>query len=299
MDSKRVIAIILNYYSSADTLRLCRQIKSVSPGISILVVDNSNDSAEEVSLLNGREHYDHLIVNDKNLGYAGGNNVGLKYAMSKDADYVMILNPDVELVDDVCSGLIALLERDEKLIAIAPRLCFRHDRAVIYSDGGYILKDKYFETEHFNFRKDINEKDLPVLTVPDYLSGCFLIIRVSLLKVIGLFNESFFLYYEETDWFWRAKRMGYEFKVDISHTAYIKSSSKGFRYHYYMTRNRLWLNWLYDRQNFNRAILRLVRKQLVQAYHLSFIKKKSRISYFGKWKGLWGALITKPQPANN
>ena len=98
-----------------------------------------------------------MIFTGENLGYAGGNNVGIRKALESGADYIAILNPDIKINSDFISPLINELKRDKKIGVIGPRVCFHDNPTLIYSDGGILNIENCYQTGHINWKVQEDE----------------------------------------------------------------------------------------------------------------------------------------------
>lgn len=241
MSKKRVIIIILNYNSSAETVNLLNLLpEQTYKNFETIVIDNhsTNESIKKLALYTESIT---LIKNRKNLGYAGGNNIGIDLAINEQADYVWILNPDIRPTPETLSILIESMDQNPSFAAIGPRICYRDKPNMIYSDGGFIFPEKGFLVVHKNHNKNINEISEGKITEVDYVNGSAILIRIKTLQDMSKFREDFFLYYEEAEWCLRAKRHGWHIVTNNNATVYHQSSTKGFFYHYFMGRNRILL----------------------------------------------------------
>lgn len=261
--------VILNYNSSEDTVKLYNQIQSFNlRDVTIKVIDNASTS-NNIELLKQNIPNEYLILNSKNLGYAAGNNIGIQEAIDNNFEYVLLLNPDIRLKSDCIKFLLKEMYLDDSLAVIGPRICFRENHNVVYSDGGILIKEKGFFTTHLNYKKAKQECTLDNnLHCVDYVNGSCFLARTRVFKEIGFLCESFFMYFEETEWCMRAIQEGYNVKVFSDAEAYHTSSKKGSKYHFYMTRNRLLLakhNGQYYKvtlQKIRQNILKEVKKSI-------------------------------------
>ncbi|HPI91499.1 MAG TPA: glycosyltransferase family 2 protein [Deltaproteobacteria bacterium] len=245
MPEKRVAIIILNWNSPTETTGLLDTLEAQPYEDShTIVIDNhsTDDSMEKLSAYRGTIT---LIRNEKNLGYAGGNNVGIDTAIDMQADYIWILNPDIRPTQEALSLLVETMDRDASIAAVGPRICYRDHPETVYSDGGLVYPERGFLVIHKNTGKTIQELNEPVISSVDYANGSAILLRSKALEKIGTFREDFFLYYEETEWCLRAKRQGWKVCINHDATVYHQSSRKGIRYHYFMARNRILLARVY------------------------------------------------------
>ena len=170
----------------------------------MVVVDNAS-SDDSVQMIQRQFPQVKLIKNPVNAGFSKANNQGIRYALSQDAKYVVLLNNDVEITDERwLDELISIAESDSKIGILGCKLVFPN--GILQHAGGLIkLKVPYHRGEN---QKDIGQYDHvePV----DYVTGAALMIKTEVIYKIGLLDEEFTpLYYEDTDWCVRAKLYGY------------------------------------------------------------------------------------------
>lgn len=233
-----VYIIVLNYNNLHDTAETLDSVLRLDyKNCRVLLVDNGS---EEGIIKKIREKYSNIriIETGKNLGYAGGNNVGIRIALKENADYIFILNNDVVLESDVLKKLVEVMEKNSDCAACQPLVKFYEDRKKIWSAGTQMFL--FYPRLYLKGKKEV-KKD--IFEAPFGLSGCAMLVRASVLKEVGLFDEKLFLMHEETDWCIRAKKKGYRLLVVSNAVAYHKvSATLGFLsdvYLYYVSRN--WL----------------------------------------------------------
>ncbi|WP_394854107.1 glycosyltransferase family protein [Imperialibacter roseus] len=246
----------------------------------MIIVDNSCDRAEKEQLMKAIPA-EMVFFTPKNLGYAGGNNFGMNILLKNDAiTAIALLNPDVRIVGNTFEKLNCHLQKDDSVAAVGPRLCLRDNVDVIYSDGGFLDTKSFFAPRHLNFGISKHSITDTALSEVDYVNGSFIIMNASVLRSLGNFIDKFFLYFEETEWCYRAKKMGWKVLVDTSCTVYQSMSNHGMLYEYYITRNRILFNWMYNRK----YLPQLVTKEIKDALYI-LVKGKDqgflfRIKYF-------------------
>jgi hypothetical protein len=184
-----------------------------------------------------------LLRNEKNLGYAEGNNVGIKFALKVfDSDYVLILNNDVVVSPDFLAQMISAAETLHEAGIFSPKTYF------------YDYPDRIQSTwNRVNFRRgtvfsagagEIDQGQFDEMAETDYSQGVCFLIRRATIDSLGLFDSEFFCYSEESDYCFRARKVGiksiYVPKARIWHKV-SQSANKvdGFAL-YYLTRNRFW-----------------------------------------------------------
>ncbi len=169
-----------------------------------------------------------LIQSTENLGYAGGNNLGIKYALSKnDFEYIWVLNNDTVVKEDTLENLIKCAEeKGEKVNPLGSILLYYDNPNFIQAAGGkfnsfFIVGKHLFSNEQYT-NKLINKlKKIKI----DYPVGASLLFHKKFLKEVGLLDEDYFIYYEEIDIVSRGKEKGYQPDICIESILYHKESS--------------------------------------------------------------------------
>jgi GT2 family glycosyltransferase len=182
-----------------------------------------------------------LIKNDKNYGYAGGNNIGIKYSFKYlNPNYIMILNNDTIVNQDFLIKLVKFAVADEDIGIIGPKIYYYNNPNIINSAGGVIKWRKGIGVNIGIGEKD--EGQFNQVNYVDCLLGACILIKSSVIKKIGLLDEKFFLLLEETDFCFRAKMAGYKIVFYPESVIYHKEGFSGQinpLILYYMNRNRL------------------------------------------------------------
>ncbi|MBL7154970.1 MAG: glycosyltransferase family 2 protein [Candidatus Portnoybacteria bacterium] len=235
----KVFIIILNWNNWPDVLECLESLKNNDyPNYQVVIIDNG--SREKPSAPSSDIK---IIYNRENLGFAGGNNVGIKYALEKGADYVLLLNDDTIVAPDFLSKLVAAGESRENFGMIGPKIYYYEDRNRIWSAGGKLNWLYNKGTLRGWNELDQGQYDSPGVQETSHLTGCCVLLKRKVIERIGLMPEEYFLYYEDTDWSLRAIKAGFqcvfvpEAKIwhKISRSALAESSS----YIYYHVRNGL------------------------------------------------------------
>jgi|WetSurMetagenome_2_1015567.scaffolds.fasta_scaffold160869_2 GT2 family glycosyltransferase len=204
----KVFIVILNY-NRKDRLKKCLdsvfQIKY--PNFEVIIVDNnSSDGSFEMA----RKGYSRaiLIKNEANLGYSSGNNVGIRYALERKADYILLLNNDTEVRANFLSSLISVAEGDAMIGILSP-LIFDGYTGKVWFSGGKIdwLRMKAVNLSEIKHKNNFSS---------DFISGCAMLVKKEVFQKTGLLDEDFFLYWEDVDFSLRAKRSGFKIGVAVS-----------------------------------------------------------------------------------
>ena len=198
----KVGIVILNYNDYDTTKKYVEKIKNFKVLNEIVIVDNNSTDGSYEKLKNISGKKISVIKTDNNKGYAYGNNVGINYLNEhSDVDYIIISNPDILLEEKDISSLKSDLDNNEEIAMISPVI-----KQLDETIRGWrlpTLKDEILQNINYiqrKARKNLFYKDDKYknkLTRVDVVSGCFFMIRKDVMKLIGNFDESTFLYYEE------------------------------------------------------------------------------------------------------
>lgn len=280
--------IILNYNSSEESIALYGKLQRLDDdSLEVLVIDNASQLEDRNRLMEVIPEA-HLVFNKKNKGYAAGNNVGITKALENGAAYIWILNPDIRIDNESLKILKETLMADTKLAAVGPRILHRHDEKVIFSDGELMNKRKCL-TKHKNHNVSSNEVAAGIDYSIDYIDGSSILLNSEAIKEIGLLPEEYFLYFEETDWCFKAKKKGWVLAVNSHAKVYNLTSEKAKTFHYYINRNRLIFSNNYL-SNFNE-----IRNDsvigIINEFFARFRGRYLKPYYFSRLKGILSGVI--------
>ncbi len=214
MQSPKVFIIVLHYKNWKDTNECLRSLEKLDyDNFETIVIDNDKE----------------------NLGFAGGNNVGIKQALEKKADYILLLNNDTIVELGFLKELVKVGESDKK-IGILGSVIYDYQSKKIHFAGGKI-NWLYTKGVHETCNMKHGTKEV------DYITGCCLLIKREVIEKIGLMDEDYFLYFEDADWCLKARKAGYKCVLVPNSKIWHKPSSSAiegsFSYIYYHTRNGL------------------------------------------------------------
>ncbi len=189
-----------------------------------------------------------IIQSGANLGFAGGNNVGIRHAMDAGADYIWLLNNDTEVAQEALSELLAVLE-DDPLAGMACSKIYLYDEPQrLNFAGGLWEKGRLRRRLLGSNQVDRGQFDEPV--VRGSVSGCSLLVSTRMIRDVGMMDESYFLYWEDTEWCARAQQRGYTIlfasKSHVWHKVSASTSRNTFTQNYYLFRNGLFFLRKYD-----------------------------------------------------
>ena len=204
-----VSVVILNWNGCADTLACLRSLSFVAyVELDILVVDNGSidDSVQQITAIDW-PHAVMVIETGRNLGYAGGNNVGMRVALDRGADFVLLLNNDTEVAPNFISELVAAAARAPQAAVVGPCIYYYDRPEVLWFAGAAWDDDALAFQWPGQGLRDVEAGTLVEQTA--YVCGAAMLFRREALDRIGLLDERFFLVYEESDWCFKARRAGY------------------------------------------------------------------------------------------
>lgn len=235
---KKVAIIILNYRVKDLSLQCIKSVlKSDYQNLQVIAVDNDSqdgfeDEVRKIPNVN-------FLQTGANLGFTGGNNLGIKQALNGGADYVFILNPDTTVEKETISKLVLGLESNNAGI-VGPKIYFESSKNIWYA-GGNFDKNNVLGSHIGVNEKDAGQYDIQQET--DYVTGAAMLVKKEVFEKIGLFDDRYFLYYEDSDFCVRAKRAGFKIMyipTAIVYHANAKSTGLGSPIQdYYITRNRM------------------------------------------------------------
>ncbi|MBW6474944.1 MAG: glycosyltransferase family 2 protein [Anaerolineaceae bacterium] len=291
----KVYIVILNWNNLNDTLMCLDSIKKLKyPDFDIIVIDNGSKEDPEIIL---RKKLSSLTYyrNNSNLGYTGGNNQGMKIALSKGADYIWLLNNDTTVVPDALMNMIDVAESSQQIGIVSSKVVQTRDSSKIEYLGTYIntdgcIKRNFAKTEEL-IETEINEPKRICLW------GTSILIKRNLIENIGFLDDRFFAYYEDMDYSLRAIKSGFVNKVAIGAVIYHQPKSKltgGIPdyYYFYMTRNEylFWTKHLEEKD-----IRNYQRNYVAKMIYKAAIHKELDSMHFAhaRLDGMWSAFSKK------
>jgi len=252
MDGSIIYTIILNWNGYQDSKECIQSLLQATYKNFIIVLVDNGSNTNEAELLENEFPAIKAIRIEKNLGFSGGNNIGIKYSLEQNADYILLLNNDTTVERNFLEPLVEKILQDKHVGVVAPKINYYSEPNLVWSAGGKIRKIRASGfADYDKIESQLNTKDREV----GFVSGCCMLIRKEVFEKIGLFDENYFLYVEDTDFCYRVKEAGYKIwvtpKSKIFHK--VNSSTKNNNFLlplYYTTRNRLY----FVKKNFNQYL---------------------------------------------
>ena len=240
----RLSIITVNYNGLKDTCALIESI-SFNENMEVIVVDNASKQ-DEASIIQKQFPQVKVIRSEKNLGFAGGNNLGIKKSKGK---YLFLINNDTIFKEFNVNSLINRLEYSPNIGIVCPKIRFTWGTKPIQYTGYTPLSKITVRNQAIGYcEEDKGQYDAPHPT--PYAHGAAMLTKREAIEKVGLMPEDYFLYYEELDWSMMFTRAGYKIWYDPDCTIYHKESQSTGQDSplrtYYITRNRLLLvkrNW--------------------------------------------------------
>lgn len=278
----KVYIILLNYNGYIDTIDCISSLKLLEyDNYEIVIVDNNSTDDSEIYISKFIKYNDkvHLINAEKNLGFSGGNNLGIKYALKHEADYICLLNNDTTVEPNFLSELVKEMELDSNIGICAGKILYYDNKNRIWSAGGYIDEIKSLGC-HYGMDEYDNGKFDEKRQV-NFLTGCVQLIRKDVLESVGFYDEDYFLYMEDVDFCYKTLNNGYKLMYIPNSKIYHKvSSSTGGDnsplFLYYITRNRL----LFAKKNY-KDMVKLLKTYIffIIKIFIDSLRKKKKYKY--------------------
>ncbi len=238
---KKVSIITVNYNHGDVTEALLDSVfcKNTYPSLEVIVVDNGSKE-NLIPLWNFKYPQATFLRSEQNLGFAGGNNIGIRAATG---DYLFLVNNDTEITEGLIEQLVATLDKDANTGVVSPKIRY-YDQPDTLQYAGYTHMN-YFTCRNAcigQFEKDQGQYD-DCSGVTGFAHGAAMMLRREVVDKAGLMAENFFLYYEEMDWCEQIRRAGYAIQVNLKAVIYHKESvsvgKASALKEYFMNRNRL------------------------------------------------------------
>lgn len=238
MNTPLVGIIVLSWNHKGDALECLNSLQEINyPNYRVILVDNASTD-DTVDAVRAQFPAVEVIVNDCNLGYAGGNNVGIKYALDSGIEAILLLNDDTIVDPSFVTILTDALYRSPDIGAVNPTIYYYDEPNTIWSAGGSV--DISTGIAHQRRVDEVDDgRPLPECDV-EYGVGAAILIKREAMEKTGPLDPDFFVYYEESDWCFRAKEAGFR-------TIYVPSAKIWHKVSRSMVGNRSTLDYYYCR----------------------------------------------------
>jgi len=245
----RVTIIVLNWNNAPDTLACLESIQQLRyPAYKILVVDNGSTDGSDQEIQQAYPDVEFLQTGS-NLGYAEGNNAGIRHATQENPDYVFVLNNDTLLDPDMLTRLVQSAESDPKVVMTGPTMYCTDPADILFAAGSFVDWSAGTINHRGMFQPAGKFSDLKTNNPVDFIVGCGVLVRTSFIREAGVLDPDYYLNYEDVEWGVRAVKRGYQVLHVPSAVMWHKISAKlglaSPANTYYMTRNALLFFWRY------------------------------------------------------
>ncbi len=269
-DRPTVSIITVNYNQSSVTFDLLESLRKITyPNIEIIVVDNASpgDNPDSIKL-----KYPEIILikSSENLGFAGGNNLGIEKSTG---DYLLFINNDTEVPSGFLEPLVDFCQLHPEAGMISPKIRYHHTPEMIqfagYTDlNPYTIRNRsigYRETDNNQFNDN---------RATAFGHGAAMMVSRKVIEQVGMMPDIYFLYYEELDWGWKIRQAGFtNYYIGnslIFHKESISTGKKSPMKTYYMARNRI----LFTRRN-----MKGIQKWISLAYQIGIAGTRNLFLY--------------------
>lgn len=251
-DLQKVAIILVNYNGKEYNDECINSILNSSyKNLDIIVIDNDSKDGSPQLLKDKFSNKIKLIMAEKNLGFSGANNIGIREALENEAEYILLLNNDTIIDKDLISNMVKASKEEENAV-ISPKIYYYDNKDIIWSAGAD-MRWKRGLTDQRGINKKDDEKYNKRQEV-EFGTGCCLLIPSEVIRKVGYLTDDYFLYYEDTDYCMRVRSCGYKIIYEPKAILYHKESastggSLSKLYIYYNTRNRLVFNKRFNKKN--------------------------------------------------
>jgi GT2 family glycosyltransferase len=203
----RVVLLILTWNRRDDVLRCVATLPRLTyPNVTPVVIDNASQD-DTIAALRARYPELTILAQRRNLGYAGGNNAGIRWALEHGAEYVQLINSDTEVTPGLTSELVRVAETDARIAVVGCRNVLMEDTARLWGAystltyGPFLVRSDGAGAADGRAWQQIRDVDAVI--------GNGYLWRRAALEQIGLLDETFFGYHEDVEWCVRARRSGW------------------------------------------------------------------------------------------
>ena len=235
---------MVNYNGFNDTVECVESLKKISySNYEIIVVDNHSTEAPTAWQLEYLQLHTRYIANNINLGFSGGNNVGIQMAKELGAQYVLLINNDTTVKEDFLDVLVEASIKNPNCGIVGGKIKFHKHPDLIWFGGGEFDK-KTGEGKHQRWNCVDNE-NIDEIKKVTFLTGCLMLIPMSVISTVGMLEEKYFLYSEDTEYCCRVMASQYQLlycdNAVIFHKVSASTGEKSDISQYYMIRNKLYI----------------------------------------------------------
>lgn len=281
-----IYIILVNWNQRQDIGKCLSSIKKLDyTNYKVVVVDNGSKDGS-VSLIKKGFQSVKLIETGRNLGFAGASNIGVNYALKTKSKYILLLNSDTVVHEKLLIELVIAAEKIPCAGVLGPMIYFYDEPQKIWFAGGEIDPNTG-RFEHIGEGERAGENADNGVRECGYITGCAMFVPAKVFRDIGLLDETYFMYYEDSDFCVRANRRGYKILLVPKAKVWHKKE-KNFTplyYYYYSTRNRLYFIKKFSSKRTLFQVYRGIKSSIVftvkaQSLFAGYMAFKGAIDYF-------------------
>lgn len=215
-----IYIILVNYNGYKDTIKCIDSLKKINYiNYKIIIVDNAS-SDNSLKILKQKTNNCIIMKSKKNLGFAGGNNLGIKYALAHDADYIMLLNNDTIVSNSFLNNMLMSFNKNNKIGLVGCKIMYYPEKNILWYGGGYIDWFKFIGV-HYGM-KQIDKGQYDIEKEIDFMTGCCMLVKREIFEKVGLLSEDYFMYFEDVDFCVKIRNAGYKIWYDPKAVVYHK-----------------------------------------------------------------------------
>jgi len=290
---KNITVLILTFHTPENIILDC--LNSIDKDVKILIVENSETFVHKNKILSKFNNVE-ILCTGKNLGYGGGNNFGINTVKT---DYILILNPDVVCGKDFFTNLSDVIEESKDFTIIGCQ--YLQDK--IFMPAGF-----FDNKENEEFTKCFKNDEINDLVKVDWVTGCSMLLNLKKFDNKKIFDENFFLYFEEFDLCKSLKKKGEKVysskKLKIHHLGFKSSFEENSSYRKSINRLREW-HWMWStfyfyKKNFSYlyAFKKILGKLLKSAFKVILysllLNQKEKEKYKYRFLGIFNSILNRP-----
>lgn len=236
-----VAIILVNYNGYDDTVECVKSIQDIKyHNYKVFIVDNNSSDTEKMRNDEFLSKNAEIIYSNVNLGFSGGNNLAISIALKEKFEYIVLLNNDTAVDPDFLGELVKTAQK-ENVGAVTGKIYFYYHPETVWSAGGEYNRNTGLTIQY----SGIDEAEFDVEKKITFATGCLLMVPATIIQKVGLMDESYFLYSEDSDYCQRIIDAGFEImyspKSIIYHKVSASTGDKSPLQQRYMMRNNLYM----------------------------------------------------------
>lgn len=194
---QKIGIILVNYNGYGDTVDCLKSLESLTyENYEVIVIDNASTASPTEKNIQYIKNHSLYYWSEKNLGFSGGNNIGIDIAKQDGCDFVVLLNNDTTVEPDFLSKLIETYKSADNIGIVTGKIYYYCDKSKIWSAGGLYNRNTGVTTQYGGDDSELNNTTRSVT----FATGCLMLIPINVINNVGKLSELYFLYSEDTDY---------------------------------------------------------------------------------------------------